>query len=265
MTSYSLNDYPAGIAANIVPDQYNTVLDLFEQSVKKYASNKHASCMGASLTYAQLDQKSAEFASYLQNHTLLKPGDRIAIQLPNILQFSVVAFGALRAGMVLVNTNPLYTEPELLHQFRDSGAKALVVYAGMAKTALSVINETAIEHVVVTELADFHPPVKRILLNTVVKYVKKMVPSYDQHRTVPLLEALKLGALQPYERVGGHSEDTVVLQYTGGTTGVSKGAMLSNRNLIANMLQSLEFFNVELEAERSDYHVAALSYLCIYY
>lgn len=268
--SYGLSEYPAGIAATIVNDQYNTVLDLFEQSVKKYADKPHATCMGCSLSYAQLDQKSAEFASYLQNHTLLKPGDRIAIQLPNILQFSVVAFGALRAGLVLVNTNPLYTAPELTHQFTDSGAKALVVYAGMAQTALSVVGKTAIEHVIVTELADFHPTMKRLLINNLVKHAKKMVPAYDEHKTTSLLDALNLGAQRPYMPVPGHNDDIIVLQYTGGTTGVSKGAMLSNRNLIANMLQSLEFFNVELTAGEEAivaplplYHIYAFTINCL--
>jgi len=268
--TYFLEEYPAGMKAKIDPESYSSVVQLFDHCVKKFANNLHTTCMGQSMTYAQLDQKSAAFASYLQNHTSLKPGDRIAIQLPNLLQFPVVAFGALRAGLVLVNTNPLYTARELEHQFKDSGVKALVVYEGMAKTALSIVDSTDIDHVIVTKIADFHSPVKRVLINSIVKYVKKMVPKYDASETVKLNDALSLGENSSYQKVERQPDDLILLQYTGGTTGVAKGAMLTNRNMIANMLQSEEFFKIELVNEKETiiaplplYHCYAFTVNCL--
>ncbi|WP_422382630.1 AMP-binding protein [Marinicellulosiphila megalodicopiae] len=268
--TYFLKEYPAGMKATIDPESYQSVVQLFDQSVKKFALNSHSTCMGQTLTYEQLDEKSAAFASYLQHHTDLKPGDRIAIQLPNLLQFPVVAFGALRAGLVLVNTNPLYTARELEYQFKDSGAKALVVYEGMAQTALSIIDKTDIEHVIVTKIADFHSPAKRILINSIVKYVKKMVPKYDSTGVHFLNHVLELGRQKAYQKVERSPDDLILLQYTGGTTGVAKGAMLTNRNMIANMLQSDEFFKVELENEKEViiaplplYHCYAFTVNCL--
>ncbi|MCJ8312394.1 MAG: AMP-binding protein [Saccharospirillaceae bacterium] len=268
--TYFLKEYPAGMKATIDPESYSSVVQLFDHCVKKFATSYHATCMGQTLTYAQLDEKSAAFAAYLQNHTSLMPGDRIAIQLPNLLQFPVVAFGALRAGLVLVNTNPLYTASELEHQFKDSGAKALIVYEGMAKTALSIIDKTDIEQVIVTKIADFHSPLKRILINSIVKYVKKLVPKYNKAKTVSLNDVLKIGENDTYTKVDRQPDDVILLQYTGGTTGVPKGAMLTNRNMIANMLQSDEFFKIELENQKETiiaplplYHCYAFTVNCL--
>jgi long-chain acyl-CoA synthetase len=192
--------------------------------------------MDRTLTYADLDRLSGQFAAYLQQHTALKPGDRIAVQLPNILQYPVVIFGALRAGMVVVNTNPLYTPHEIKHQLNDSGAKALVVLANIAKNAAAIIKETSVEQVIVTELADLHSPLKRILLNFAVKHLKKMIPPYEFPQQIEFNKALAL-TNKPWQPVVQTPDDVAVLQYTGGTTGVAKGAMLTHRNLVANMAQ----------------------------
>lgn len=217
--------------------QYNrTLTEVFSDSCQQFADKKAFSCMGQSLTYAELDHLSGKFAAYLQQCTSLKPGDRIAVQLPNILQYPVAIFGALRAGMVVVNTNPLYTPHEIKHQLNDSGAKALVVLANIAKNAASIIKETSVEQVIVTELADLHPFLKRTLINAVVKHVKKMVPPFVFPQQIAFNKALS-SAARPWIPVQQSPEDIAVLQYTGGTTGVAKGAMLTHRNLVANMLQ----------------------------
>lgn len=213
-----------------------TLAEVFAQSCKQFADCNAFTCMEHTLTYADLDRLSGRFAAYLQQHTNLQPGDRIAIQLPNILQYPVVVFGALRAGLVVVNTNPLYTAHEIKHQLNDSGAKALVVLANIAKNASTIISETSVKHVIVTELADLHPPVKRILLNFAVKYLKKMVPPFHFPQHIALNTALSLPS-QPWRPVTQSPGDIAVLQYTGGTTGVAKGAMLTHRNLVANMVQ----------------------------
>lgn len=216
---------------------YNrTLAEVFSESCKSFADNNAFTCMDRTLTYADLDRLSGRFAAYLQQHTALKPGDRIAVQLPNILQYPVVIFGALRAGMVVVNTNPLYTPHEIKHQLNDSGAKALVVLANIAKNAAAIIKETSVEQVIVTELADLHSPLKRILLNFVVKHLKKMVPPYEFPQQIEFNQALAL-ANKPWQPVVQTPDDVAVLQYTGGTTGVAKGAMLTHRNLVANMAQ----------------------------
>lgn len=227
-----------GFPQDIDVSSYATILDVFTDSVNKYADLPAFSCMGHTLSYADIELMSREFAAYLQNHTSLKPGDRIAVQLPNVLQYHIVVFGAMRAGMIVVNTNPLYTEREMEHQFNDSGAKALVIIANMAHMAEKVVAKTSIKYVVVTEIADLHPPLKRTLINLAVKYVKKMVPKYSLPNAVSLNKALQLGRLREHTKIDAAAQDVAILQYTGGTTGVAKGAMLTHRNLIANMLQA---------------------------
>ncbi|HSC69605.1 MAG TPA: AMP-binding protein [Cellvibrio sp.] len=213
-----------------------TLTEVFAASCKTFADKSAFTCMDRTLTYADLDRLSGRFAAYLQQHTTLKPGDRIAVQLPNILQYPVVVFGALRAGLVVVNTNPLYTAHEIKHQLNDSGAKALIVLANIAKNAAAIISETQVEQVIVTELADLHSPLKRTLINFVVKHLKKMVPPFKFPQAITFNKALSL-ATRPWQTVPQVPEDVAVLQYTGGTTGVAKGAMLTHRNLVANMAQ----------------------------
>lgn len=262
--------YPANYPAPINLDEYQTLVEIFESFVVRYAANPAFTCLGETLTYAELNEKSAAFAAYLQNETTLQPGDRIAVQLPNVLQYPVVVFGALRAGMVVVNTNPLYTEREMEHQFNDSGAKALVVLANMAAKAEKVIPNTAIKHVIVTQVGDMHGAVKRTLINSVLKYVKKEVPAYNIPGALNLLDTLKKGAGKPIKAATLQSDDVAVLQYTGGTTGVAKGAMLTHRNLIANMLQCRGLFQMSLEEGKESvvaplplYHIYAFTVHCM--
>ena len=171
--------YPAGVSLNVDLDKYSSMVDVFDQAVNKYADRPAFSAVGATLTYRDLDTQSRNFAAWLQNKTDLKPGDRIAVQMPNVSQYPVVVFGAMRAGLIVVNTNPLYTTREMEHQFNDSGAKALVVLANMAYNAEKVLPHTSIEHVIVTEIADMHSPLKRTLMNAAVKHLKKMVPAFN--------------------------------------------------------------------------------------
>ncbi|MEE3215768.1 MAG: AMP-binding protein, partial [Pseudomonadota bacterium] len=229
----------------------------------RYADKVAFSCMGKSLTYAELDRLSGDFAAWLQNETQLQPGDRVAIQLPNLLQFPVAVFGAIRAGMVVVNTNPLYTEREMAHQFKDSGAKAILILANMADKLEKVLDKTDIEHVVITEIGDLHDFPKRPLINFVVKYVKKMVPRYSLPKAIGLRQVLKSGAALEHAEADGKLDDIAALQYTGGTTGLAKGTMLTHRNLVANMLQAKQIIGTGL-GEGCEVVVAPLPVYHIY-
>ncbi len=229
--------YPAGVPREVDLNKYKSMVEVFEQAVKKYADLPAFSAVGATLTYRDLDTQSRNFAAWLQNRTNLKPGDRIAVQLPNVCQYPVVVYGAMRAGMIVVNTNPLYTTREMEHQFNDSGAKALVVLANMADKAEKVLPNTSIEHVIVTEIADMNAPFKRMLMNAAVKYVKKMVPAFNLPGAHKLPAVLSAGGREKFTPVDCKRDDIAVLQYTGGTTGVAKGAMLTHGNLVSNLLQ----------------------------
>ena len=262
--------YPANYPGPIDPDQYSSLVEIFDSFVKRYSDKPAFICLGQTLSYAELDQKSAAFAAYLQNETSLQAGDRIAVQLPNILQYPIVVFGALRAGMIVVNTNPLYTEREMEHQFNDSGAKALVVLANMADKAEKVVSNTGIKHVIVTQVGDMHGLVKRSLINFVLKSIKKEVPSFSIPGALTLRAALAKGAGKSVKAVTLTANDVAVLQYTGGTTGVAKGAMLTHRNLIANMLQCRGLFEMILEEGKEQviaplplYHIYAFTVHCM--
>ena len=241
-----------------------TIPDVLARAVASYSSKPAYTCMGHTLSYAKLDALSLQFAAYLQNHTDLKPGDRIAIQLPNILQYPVVAFGALRAGMVIVNTNPLYTPREMEHQFTDSGAKAIVILANMAHKLEEILPNAVLQHVIVTELADVHPLPQRLLINNVAKYIKKMVPAYHLPQAVSLRSAMALGAKTYCTPVQRKPDDIAVLQYTGGTTGVAKGAMLTHANLLANMQQCAVFMDKANVGKGTETAVAPLPLYHIY-
>lgn len=204
-------------------DQYAAVTDVFHAAVARFKDKPAFSCMGKTLSFADLDRLSANFAAWLQHETDLEPGDRIAIQLPNVLQFPVAVFGALRAGLVVVNTNPLYTEREMAHQFKDANAKAILILANMADKLERVLDKTEIKHVVVTELADLHDFPKRLLINSVVKYIKKMVPRYSLPQAVSLRDALHKGQALSHREVTRQQEDLAALQYTGGPLACPKG------------------------------------------
>ena len=236
-TGFWKDKYPEGIPSTIDTGQYRSIIDVLEYSTRKFADKPAFSNLGKEMTYAGLYEQSGHFCSYLQNHTDLRPGDRIAVMLPNLMQFPVAVFGAMRAGLIVVNTNPLYTEREMEHQFKDSGAKALIVLANMADMAEKVVPKTGIKHVIVTEVGDMLPVVKRTIVNLVVKHVKKMVPQFSMPTAVAFTKAMKLGSRKPCEDVRREDDDVAILQYTGGTTGVAKGAMLTHRNIISNMFQ----------------------------
>lgn len=262
--------YPATVPAEIDADQYPNIQAVLSESCERFARLPAFSNMGRTLTYADIYRLSGDFAAWLQHHTDLVPGDRIAIQLPNVLQYPVVVFGAIRAGLVVVNTNPLYTAREMEHQFNDSGAKALVSLANMGHLVEQVVPKTAITTVIMTEVGDMLPPLKRLLVNSVVKYVKKMVPAYHLPKAHALTRVLAEGSKKAARTVEAGSEDVAVLQYTGGTTGVAKGAMLTHRNLIANMLQARAIMASNLYDGKETvvaplplYHIYAFTFHCM--
>ncbi|MGP0172813.1 long-chain-fatty-acid--CoA ligase FadD1 [Pseudomonas sp. NCHU5208] len=262
--------YPVGVAAEIDPDQYPNILAVLKESCQRFADKPAFSNLGKTLTYGEIYKLSGDFAAYLQKHTDLKPGDRIAVQLPNVLQYPIVVFGAMRAGLVVVNTNPLYTAREMEHQFNDSGAKALVCLANMAHLAEQVVPKTGVKTVIVTEVGDMLPTLKRLLVNFVIKHVKKMVPAYNLPQAVKLNDVLAKGRGQSFSEANPSNADVAVLQYTGGTTGVAKGAMLTHRNLVANMLQVKELMGANLDegcevliAPLPLYHIYAFTFHCM--
>ncbi|MDY7115378.1 AMP-binding protein [Halomonas sp. SSL-5] len=252
-------------------EAYRSVTDIFHAAVGKYADKPAFSCMGQTLSFADLDRLSGDFAAWLQHETPLQPGDRIAIQLPNVLQFPVAVFGAMRAGLVVVNTNPLYTEREMAHQFKDAGAKAIVILANMADKLERILERTDIQHVVVTELGDLHDFPRRPLINLVVKHVKKLVPAFRLPGHTPLRRALKEGAARQHRDVERDLDDVAALQYTGGTTGLAKGTMLTHRNLVANMLQAGQAIGPGLDhghevvvAPLPVYHIYTFTVNCLF-
>jgi len=255
--------YPSDVPSEINPDQFPNIQTVIHESCRRFADKPAFTCLGKTLTWGDVHNLSGAFAAYLQEHTDLKPGDRIAVQMPNILQYPVVVFGAIRAGLVIVNTNPLYTTREMEHQFNDSGAKALVCLANMAHLAEEVLPKTGVKHVIVTEVGDMLPLFKRLLVNYMVKNVKKMVPPYNLPQAVKFTKAMSLGQGRPVREALPSSSEVAVLQYTGGTTGVAKGAMLTHRNLIANMLQARALMGANLH-EASETLVAPLPLYHIY-
>ncbi|WP_234735832.1 AMP-binding protein [Tellurirhabdus bombi] len=230
-----LKYYPKGVPYEINPDAYPSLVELMEEGFRNYADKAAYACMGKKLTYGEIDQLSRQFAAFLQNDLKLQKGDRLVIQMPNLLQYPVVMFGALRAGLIVVNTNPLYTPREMRHQFKDSGAKAIVILANFANNLEKILPETDIQHVIVTQIGDLLGFPKKQIVNAVVKYVKKMVPAYQLPSAISFSEALSRGSRTTYKRPTMTSKDLAFIQYTGGTTGVSKGAMLTHRNMIANV------------------------------
>ncbi|MDP9532734.1 long-chain-fatty-acid--CoA ligase FadD2 [Pseudomonas protegens] len=229
---------PAGVPNEIDLGAFKSVIEVFERSCKKFADRPAFSNMGVTLTYAELERYSAAFAGYLQSHTDLVPGDRIAVQMPNVLQYPIAVFGALRAGLVVVNTNPLYTAREMRHQFKDSGARALVYLNVFGQKVQEVLGDTDIQFLIEAKMGDLMPTAKGWLVNLVVDKVKKMVPAYHLPQAISFKSALRLGRGQGIKPLQVGLDDVAVLQYTGGTTGLAKGAMLTHGNLVANMQQA---------------------------
>lgn len=262
-----LENYPSGVPKSIDADKYKNLPELFAEAREKFADKEAYENMGKIITFKELDDLSTAFGAYLQNDLGMKQGEKIAIQCPNILQSPIAMHGALKAGLVVVNTNPLYTSSEMKHQFTDSGAKALVILKNFACNLEPILAETSIEHVIVTELGDLIGGIKGSLINFVVKYVKKMVPSYSIDGTIDFKEALSIGKNKTLTKPTIKSEDLAFLQYTGGTTGVSKGAMLTHRNLVAN-LQQVEAWLYQTDLKEGEeiwiaalplYHIFALN------
>ncbi len=232
------SSYQEGVPHNINEKEYSSIVDLLESSFTKFSDRPAFHCMGKTLDFSDMDELSKKFASFLQNNLKLKKGARVALMMPNILQYPVALFGILRAGMVAVNVNPLYTERELEHQLKDSGAEAIIIFANSAKILENVVGKTDVKHVIVTQIGDTLGFPKSLLVNFVIKHVKKMVPAWELEDHIKFLDALALGDASKFKKESPTLEDTAFLQYTGGTTGVSKGAELTHGNIVANMVQA---------------------------
>ncbi|PRD13920.1 long-chain-fatty-acid--CoA ligase FadD [Pantoea coffeiphila] len=265
-----LNRYPADVPAEINADRYRSLIDLFEHAVLRYAEQTAFINMGQSLSYRQLDIRSRAFAAYLQQELGLKKGDRVALMMPNLLQYPIALFGILRAGMTVVNVNPLYTPRELEHQLNDSGASAIVIVSNFAHTLEKVVAKTQVKHVILTRLGDQLSTAKGTLVNFVVKYIKKMVPKYHLPGAISFRQALQRGASLDYTKPDVINDDLAFLQYTGGTTGVAKGAMLTHRNMQANLEQTRATYGSLLKEGQETvvtalplYHIFALTVNCL--
>jgi len=229
-----------------MPEDSTSLLDVFERNFSRYGQKTAYICMGASISFKQLDLYSRQIASYLQSLGLVK-GDKVGVMMPNLLQYPIIALGVIRAGMILVNVNPLYTSRELSHQLHDSGAKALFIVENFAKTYQDAEDKGQIEHVIVCKIGDMLGTVKGVVVNLVARHIKKMIPPYRIPNSVSFKEALGAVSASNYERPELNLSDVALLQYTGGTTGVAKGAMLSHGNLVANMLQVSALMNSAFE------------------
>tara|TARA_B100000029_G_C17608366_1_gene968256 strand:+ start:2956 stop:4620 length:1665 start_codon:yes stop_codon:yes gene_type:complete len=244
-----LDSYPEDVPAEINPDIYQSLSELLVDSAKKHSSRPAFSNSGVVLHFEKIEKLSRDFAAFLQSDTTLKPGDRVAVMLPNLLQYPVVTFGILRAGMVVVNVNPLYTERELEHQLSDSGAKMIVVLENFASVVAAIWKKVDLEMVVVTEAGDHFSPLKRTITNLYVKYFKRLVPNWKIKKAIRYLAALDNGNKADYKNVEINPEDTAFLQYTGGTTGAPKGAVLTHRNMISNVLQASAWVSASLDGQ----------------
>ena len=264
-----LKSYPPGVPAQIDLSGYRSIVDLLEQSCSKYKDRMAFHNMGAELSYSELDYLTRNFAASLQNMGL-QPGDRIALMMPNVLQYPVALFGALRAGLVIVNTNPMYTARELRHQLVDAGAKAIVVVENFASVLEGIRDEVPLEHIITTGVGDLLDFPKSLMVNFVLRHVKKTIPAWKLPGSEKFQDVLDKGKKLPLKPVNIAFEDTAFLQYTGGTTGVAKGAMLTHRNIVANLLQSRTWL-AQLDDESHEtiitalplYHIFALTANCL--
>ncbi|SDA82718.1 MULTISPECIES: long-chain fatty acid--CoA ligase [unclassified Janthinobacterium] len=263
-----LKSYPPGVPADIDPDQYRSLVHLLEEAFQKYADRNAYVCMDKFLTYAELDTYSRQLGAWLQSRGL-KKGARVALMMPNVLQYPVAIAAVLRAGYTVVNVNPLYTPRELEHQLNDSGSEAIIVLENFAHTLEQVLSKTAVKHIIVASMGEMLGGLKGMIVNFVVRNVKKMVPAYSLPNAMRFKQALSLGGRMKLTPVELSITDPAFLQYTGGTTGVSKGATLSHRNVIANVLQGEAWSGAALDQNSKEqlivvcalplYHIFALT------
>ena len=261
-----LQSYEAGVEAEIDEKRFHSIVDVFEQSVEKFGSKPAFQNMDKTLSYTETGKLVTDFATYLQNELKLPRGERVAIMMPNVLQYPIALFGALKAGLVVVNTNPLYTPRELEHQLNDSGATTIIVLENFANTLELVLPRTQIKNVIIASVGDMFGFFKGALMNFVIRKVKKMVPQHQISGFIPFRQALKAGAAHTFQPVSIDLDDTAFLQYTGGTTGVAKGAILSHGNICANMQQAAEWIKNLLKPGEETviaalplYHIFALT------
>ena len=263
-----LSSYPPGVPTHIDLSEHHSIVDVLEKSCAKHKDRMAFHNMGAELSYAELDFLTRNFAASLQAMGL-QQGDRIALMMPNVLQYPVALLGALRAGLIIVNTNPMYTARELRHQLLDSGAKAIVVVENFASVLESVLDEVLLEHVIVTGVGDLLDFPKSMMVNFVLRHIKKSIPAWNIPTSVRFTDVLSKGAKLPLKPVNIAFEDVAFLQYTGGTTGVAKGAMLTHRNIVANLLQSrawlaqMDHSNEIIVTALPLYHIFALTANCL--
>lgn len=262
--------YPKGVEHEINYKEYSSLLDFLEQRCSEFKDLTAFENMGMGLSYDDLYIEAKKFAAILQKTCKIKKGDRVAIQMPNLLQYPVALFGTLLSGAIVVNTNPLYTEREMEHQFKDSGAKVLIALDAFAHKIPNILERTSIEHVIITSIPDMLPKWKRPILQFAIKHIKKMVPAYKLPEALSFTKLMKSTSHLEYNPINFGLEDTAFLQYTGGTTGVSKGAILTHKNIIANMLQNLEWMKPGLKEKEETiltplplYHIFSLTVNCL--
>ena len=265
-----LKQYPEGVPETIDVNEFSSLVDIFEKNCERFADAPAYVNMGTALTYRELDRKTLAFAAYLQNELGFNKGDRVAIMMPNLLQYPVALFGILRAGLVVVNVNPMYTARELEHQLTDSGARGLVVVENFAATAQKALPSSSVEAIITTQVGDLFPAPKSLLINLAAKYLKKMVPDWHIPGSVSLPQALSRGRSLGFEPPALTHEDMAFLQYTGGTTGKPKGAILTHSNMVANVQQASAWVGPWTEVGKEIiitalplYHVFALTVNCM--
>lgn len=265
-----LKNYPEKVQETINIDQYANLNDILTETVQKHGDKPAVTNLGLTLSYQELSQKVEDFAAYLQHDLGLQKGDKLALMMPNLLQYPIALFGALKAGLAVVNVNPLYTARELAHQLNDSGAKSIVILANFSNTLAEALNKVELDNIIVTQVGDVCPQPKRFIVNFVVKYIKKMVPKADLPNTISFVDALNKGHSLDLSPVEVGHDDVAFLQYTGGTTGVAKGAVLSHKNMVANVLQTYAWMGPFLDEGNETiitalplYHIFSLCVNCL--